>query len=133
VPSRASRQCSQVGCPKLAVSGSRWCEAHQSNNTHLATRRHYDKERADDPYRAIYRSRHWTEVTRPFIFARDPLCKIAVLCEGKAPSVEVDHVVPIRSGGDPWDTNNLQGACHACHSHKTATEDSEFARSERTR
>lgn len=60
------------------------------------------------------------------VLARDPLCRIAVLCGGLAPSTDADHVVPRRLGGD--DTmENLQGACHACHSYKTAIFDSRFA------
>lgn len=61
------------------------------------------------------------------ILARDPLCRIAILCDGSAPSTEADHIVPRARGGDD-SMENLQGACRACHSHKTATEDSTFAR-----
>jgi 5-methylcytosine-specific restriction endonuclease McrA len=72
------------------------------------------------------------------VLARDPLCKIEQLCgsgprrDGEperlpAPSTDADHVVPRSAGGE--DTmENLQGACHACHSWKTATQDSNFAR-----
>jgi 5-methylcytosine-specific restriction endonuclease McrA len=55
------------------------------------------------------------------ILARDPLCKIAFFCKGLAPSTEADHIVPLSAGGD-WSMRNGQGACHRCHSHKTATE-----------
>jgi 5-methylcytosine-specific restriction endonuclease McrA len=61
------------------------------------------------------------------ILARDPLCKIAVLCDGTAPSVEADHIVPLNAGGD-WSLENGQGGCKACHSYKTAKIDSDFAR-----
>jgi 5-methylcytosine-specific restriction enzyme A len=62
------------------------------------------------------------------ILRRDPLCKIAILCDGATPSTEVDHIIPLARGGDN-SPENLQGACRRCHSHKTATEDSGFARS----
>jgi 5-methylcytosine-specific restriction endonuclease McrA len=62
------------------------------------------------------------------VIARDPLCRIAVLCDGTARSTEADHITPKSKGGDD-SMENLQGACHQCHSHKTATEDSTFARS----
>jgi 5-methylcytosine-specific restriction endonuclease McrA len=55
------------------------------------------------------------------ILARDPLCKIAVLCDGTALSTEADHIIPLSRGGDDG-MSNLQGACHRCHSHKTASE-----------
>ncbi|WP_366141808.1 HNH endonuclease signature motif containing protein, partial [Propionivibrio sp.] len=47
-------------------------------------------------------------------------------CPSPTPATDVDHIVPIRRGG----TNkheNLQPLCHACHSRKTATQDSRFS------
>jgi hypothetical protein len=56
------------------------------------------------------------------------MCKIAKLCGGNAPSTDADHVIPAaqyvaQHGGDErffFDLNNLQGACHADHTWKTA-------------
>lgn len=42
------------------------------------------------------------------------------------PSTDVDHVIPIRGGGDPWDHNNLQGLCHEDHARKTQLERNNF-------
>lgn len=36
--------------------------------------------------------------------------------------MEVDHVVPLDRGGDPWDMANLQTLCRGCHIAKTAAE-----------
>jgi hypothetical protein len=61
---------------------------------------------------------------------RDPMCKIAALCSGNAPSTDVDHIVRAeiyvaQLGGD-WryffDEKNLQGCCHADHARKTQLE-----------
>ena len=35
---------------------------------------------------------------------------------------EVDHIVPLRKGGDAWALDNLQALCRRCHIEKTATE-----------
>lgn len=78
----------------------------------------------------LYDSAQWRERTRPYILARDPLCKIAELCGGRAPSTDVDHIVAAevyvaQHGGDTryfYDESNLQGACHADHTAKTARE-----------
>lgn len=78
--------------------------------------------------RRLYDSIQWRERTRPYILARDPLCKIAVLCGGTEPSTEVDHEVQAelyieQHGGDVsffFDENNLRGACKADHSRKTS-------------
>ena len=72
----------------------------------------------------------WRKQTIPFILSRDPFCKIAILCEGRAPSIDVDHIVraelyiALHGGDSVWfyDRDNLQGACHADHSHKTMRE-----------
>ncbi len=34
----------------------------------------------------------------------------------------VDHVVPIKDGGERFDAANLQALCVSCHNRKTATE-----------
>ena len=35
---------------------------------------------------------------------------------------EVDHVIPIWRGGDPWEPSNLQCLCRGCHIAKSASE-----------
>ena len=62
--------------------------------------------------------------------ALQPLC---VLCE-RAGRVQlatcVDHIVPVEGPTDPrfLDARAVQSLCTPCHSKKTATEDSAFAR-----
>ncbi|NMC30742.1 MAG: HNH endonuclease [Pelolinea sp.] len=40
-------------------------------------------------------------------------------------ATDVDHKVPLSSGGTHADTN-LEGMCHSCHSRKTALNDGGF-------
>ena len=35
---------------------------------------------------------------------------------------EVDHIRPLRKGGDPFDPDNLQTLCRTCHVAKTRAE-----------
>ncbi|MFX0172749.1 MAG: HNH endonuclease [Candidatus Hodarchaeota archaeon] len=35
------------------------------------------------------------------------------------PILEVDHIIPIAMGGDPFDRENLQTLCEVCHKEKT--------------
>ena len=35
---------------------------------------------------------------------------------------EVDHIVPLHRGGDPWALDNLQVLCRSCHIQKTRRE-----------
>lgn len=116
MPSRALRGCRTCG---KATNGA-YCPQHRTNDRDRLRRR---REGA----RKLYDSAQWTERTQPFVLARDPFCKIKTLCGGRASSTDADHVIPAEEyvaqhGGD-WsfffDQDNLQGACHACHSHKT--------------
>jgi len=117
MPHRAKQICRAPGCG--AACNGAYCPQHIT-----ATGRHrFDRERGSSSARGYgYR---W-KLLRRMVLARDLVCKIGVLCGGTALATEVDHIIPRSRGGDDSMTN-LQGACHACHSHKTATEDSTFA------
>lgn len=78
----------------------------------------------------LYDCPHWRKRTRPAVLDRDPLCTIGIRCGRMAASVDVDHIVPAEiyiaehGGDESWffEMENLRGACHACHAHKTALE-----------
>lgn len=57
-------------------------------------RKIYDDARGSAASRG-YGRRH--EKWRLLILHRDPLCKIAKICKGEAPSTIADHVIPLRS------------------------------------
>jgi len=64
--------------------------------------------------------------------ATAPFCE-AVLPDGsacRALATEVDHLRPHQGPLDPlfWEWTNLSSKCKPCHSYKTATRDSPFAR-----
>ena len=117
MPARAMRPCHHSGCRTLVNGG--YCAAHE------AKRR---AERNADPMRRLYKSVRWRGA-RLIVFARDPIC---MMC-GMWASEHCDHVVPARKvvalyGEDEfYNPERLQGLCAACHSSKTATEDSTFA------
>lgn len=75
----------------------------------------------------LYDSAQWRKRTRPAVLRRDPICKIAELCQGRSPSTDADHVIPAEKyvaqhGGDQryfFDMSNLQGSCKADHTAKT--------------
>lgn len=52
----------------------------------------------------------------------NPLC---AECDRQAlvtPGEVVDHVKELKDGGDPWDVENLETLCRACHQKKTGEE-----------
>lgn len=65
---------------------------------------------------AVYRSPRWRHLRTKYL-AEHPTCN-APRCFALAE--DVDHVTPIEDGGEPWNEQNLQALCHACHSRKTA-------------
>jgi 5-methylcytosine-specific restriction endonuclease McrA len=87
-------------------------------------------EYSDPEIDRLYDTAQWRSRTRLHVLARDPLCRLAILCEGRAPSTNVDHIIQAelfiaKNGGDLtffFDETNLRGGCQACHSRKTALE-----------
>lgn len=53
--------------------------------------------------------------TRKVVLAQEPVCR---MCRNALASM-VDHIVPIRDGGDRLAYENLQPLCNRCHAKKT--------------
>jgi 5-methylcytosine-specific restriction enzyme A len=104
----------------------RYCPRHLYADSRKIARLEYDSRRGSASSRGYGR---FHEKWRRQIIARDPLCTINVLCDKSFPafSTDADHIVALDDGGD-WSLENGRGACHACHSYKTATRDSHFIR-----
>ena len=123
---RAKHPCSQPGCPALTLE--RYCDKHRVNNRAAAYKKDFDRSRQNDALRKLYKTALWSR-TRLYVLTRDPICKLAVLCDGRGASIVVDHITPARTySGSFYNTDNLQGCCKRCHDYKTATEDSSFAK-----
>jgi 5-methylcytosine-specific restriction endonuclease McrA len=119
-----------LDCNDTAIDGSRYCHSHQQINRAAAGAREREHLRRSVGLKRLYDSPTWRNQMRPVVLGRDPFCQIGIVCEGRALSVDVDHIVPAQiyiasKGGDTryfFDLNNLRGSCHACHAHKTALE-----------
>lgn len=120
MPSSPSSLCRDCGSRAIAHS---YCAAHQRSNTRTHHKRLYDRYRADDPIRALYRNRRW-KGTRRQVLNRDVLCRSC----GHEVATECDHILSARLVHDNfgidafYDPDRCQGLCHACHSRKTAHE-----------
>lgn len=69
--------------------------------------------------RKVHNSARWRYQVQPMHLRRSPLC---VLCEAEGrveAAVHVDHIVPIRDGGAPFDPANLRSLCLRHHSAET--------------
>jgi 5-methylcytosine-specific restriction protein A len=62
---------------------------------------------------------HWYTVVRPAQLAREPLCRFCL--PRVTPAKDVDHIDGNSRNNDPA---NLRSLCHACHSRRTARDQS---------
>jgi 5-methylcytosine-specific restriction protein A len=68
----------------------------------------------------VYVTRRWRRLRQRKLEA-NPLCECAECARLRRRRVaeQVDHIVPITEGGDPWAWANLQSLSASCHSRKT--------------
>jgi 5-methylcytosine-specific restriction protein A len=79
-----------------------------------------------------YNSVRWRQL-RAAMLELHPLCSVCTLAGRVEPATDVDHLERHDGPDDPkfWLWSNLDSKCHQCHSRKTATQDSTFARTGR--
>lgn len=73
----------------------------------------------------IRNSRQWRDRTRPNKLSRNAYCE---KCDEKGiltEATEVDHIIPLEAGGEPYEDSNLQSLCKRCHGVKTGEENKE--------
>jgi 5-methylcytosine-specific restriction protein A len=109
--------CLEAGCPNIATSRGR-CDEHRRELERERSRR----RRAERGPR-IHGTKKW-QTTRLRKLAKNPICEA---CD-KELAVEVDHIVPLNRGGDPYAFENLSSLCSPCHWAKTARENRESPR-----
>jgi 5-methylcytosine-specific restriction endonuclease McrA len=64
------------------------------------------------------RNHLWVYV-REYVLRRDNLrCSICEKRKGRL-QLDVDHIIPVRTGIDPYDKKNLRLLCKECHQAKT--------------
>ncbi|MBF0185454.1 MAG: HNH endonuclease [Magnetococcales bacterium] len=113
MPIKPPRPCTHPGCKEVVMVGSR-CARHQyqSHAAYGQQRREHDGEAG------FYSTSRWRACRAAFLRDNPLCCK----CVYPTPATIVDHVVPIKQGGDRWSTSNMQPLCKPCHDRKTMTE-----------
>ena len=118
MPHIPKKPCRYPGCPEL--TNETFCEKHKK-----ASNRIYNLYQRDTLSRTFYKTKEWVEL-RKIKLRQSPFCeeckKNGTIVVGKI----VDHIVPIKQGGAPYDINNLQTLCWSCHSRKSIEEGSRF-------
>jgi len=103
---RAQRICIEPGCPN--TTPDRRCSPHEAEAQAAWA----------SPRKRFYSTKRWKTVRRNQLrahpYCQQPGCmKLAT---------QVDHITPLRDGGDPYAATNLQSLCKPHHSAKTARE-----------
>jgi 5-methylcytosine-specific restriction enzyme A len=119
-PWAPKKPCSTPGCGRLCDGGK--CDEHRKRE-----QREYDARRAKGEEHKFYVSTLWRKV-RALHLSREPLCRECRAAGRISKASVVDHIQPIRSGGKPYDSSNLQSLCASCHSIKSIREGSRYGR-----
>lgn len=104
------RLCLEPRCPDLATYRGR-CQRHARSKDRSTNRKG----------RRIYNTKRWAIIRRAVLNA-EPFCRMCAERGVETLATEVDHIVPLANGGDPYSLANLQPLDHHCHSVKTRKE-----------
>lgn len=69
---------------------------------------------------------NWAKI-RKQVLIEQPLCRICELNGRIVLAQEVDHITPLRHGGDKISRSNLQALCIPCHRKKSAMENQSYS------
>lgn len=120
MPRKPKKPCRYPGCP-LLVEGT-YCEEHQK-----VVNQQYNKYQRDDFTKNFYKTSEWL-YTRKKQLQAHPFCQECLAKGKRTKATMVDHIVPIKKGGEKFAPSNLQSLCWACHSRKSIEEGSRFGR-----
>ena len=116
MPYAAPTPCRQPGCAALLRTPG-YCDKHRGNE-----RRDYGRARRTfDGEAGFYSSSRW-RATRESVLRESPLCVACKEAQLTTVAIVVDHVVPIKQGGDRFNVANLQSLCVSCHNRKSLSE-----------
>ena len=119
MPWRPKTPCRRPGCGAL-VDPPGLCDEHRHQE-----QRTYNAERKarNDATDAFYHTARWQR-HRSSVLRAEPLCRHCAAKGRVVAAVLVDHIEPVKQGGDMWDSANLQPLCNLCHERKSAAEGS---------
>ena len=120
MPNRINKICLN-NCAEHAIAGRHYCESccAKIDAEREAKRQKYEKERQKIHGTAAARGYDykWNKVAS-FVRRTEPICR---MCKNKLAEM-VDHVVPLKQGGERLALDNLQPLCNKCHVAKTAAD-----------
>ena len=118
MPRKPKRPCSYPGCPKL-VDGQ-YCEEHKR-----LVDKQYNEYGRDNFTKNFYKTPEWLHARKQHL-NQHPFCAECLKAGKRTRATMVDHIVPIKQGGERFAPSNLQSLCWSCHSRKSAQEGSRW-------
>ena len=112
MPRKPKRPCSYPGCPKL-VDGQ-YCEEHKR-----FVDKQYNEYGRDNFTKNFYKTPEWLHARKQQL-NQHPFCAECLKAGKRTRATMVDHIVPIKQGGERFAPSNLQSLCWSCHSRKSA-------------
>lgn len=112
----APTPCRHPSCAAV-VETPGYCATHQP----LVHRDYGRARRGFDAEVGFYQSSRWRAL-RATVLREQPLCCACAESGLLVAAQVVDHVRPIKRGGERFDRANLQSLCVSCHNRKTAIE-----------
>lgn len=116
MPYAPRKRCGRSQCKEFVEHGSRYCATHQAEVRQITEARRGG--RSDD----LYHTSRWKRLAS-LVMMQEPLCRTCKTAESKV----IDHIIPIKQGGDRLRRENLQGLCWKCHAIKSSKEKDYYA------
>lgn len=79
----------------------------------------HNTRRQRDESDNFYNTTQWRKL-RAYHIKNNPICRWCDEEERVTPAKVVDHIIPIKQGGDRTAMDNLQSLCERCHAVKSA-------------
>ncbi|HPF54679.1 MAG TPA: HNH endonuclease [Clostridia bacterium] len=120
MPQKPKTPCRYPGCSALCEEA--YCDKHRQQVNH-----EYNTQQRDKAASSFYASARWRSLRKQKL-ALNPMCEECARQNRLTPATMVDHIIPIKQGGQALDMENLQSLCWSCHSAKSILEGSRFGR-----
>lgn len=118
MPYKPKKPCRFPGCAKL--TNATYCEEHKKEMD-----KRYNQYERDHFSKTFYNTPKWRD-TRKRKLAISPFCEECRKNGTIVKATIVDHIIPVKQGGAPYEMENLQSLCWSCHSRKSIIEGSRF-------
>lgn len=117
MPYKPARPCNFSGCPNTVRGNNKYCINHQVYEK--KEKYQYYKDKGQSTEDGFYQSKDWIRF-RNWYRSKHPLCEECSRRGMITPMKIVDHIIPIKQGGDKFSENNSRSLCQECHNRKTA-------------